>query len=86
MIKEGGDNMSENQTFVTPVQLSKMTGQRPQAVYNLIRQGYIKAEKRPVVDQVTGDEVGSRWLIEAEVAETYAKGYKTRKATRSATS
>jgi hypothetical protein len=78
--------MNENETkkteFVTPVQLSKLTGQRPQAIYNLIRQGYIVAEKRAVVDSESGDSVGARWLIDKTVAETYAAGYKARKATR----
>ena len=68
--------------MVTPVQLSKVTGQRPQAIYNLIRQGYIKAEKRPVVDSDTNEPVGSRWLITATEADRYARGYLARKATR----
>lgn len=35
--------------YMTPCELAKLTGQRPQAIYNLIRQGYVKTETIEVV-------------------------------------
>lgn len=35
--------------FITPTELAKLTNQRPQAIYNLARQGYLKTSQNEVV-------------------------------------
>lgn len=50
---------------MTPVELAKRAGVRPQAIYNLIRQGYIAAEKKEVVKTVLviDDDVAAQYLV-----------------------
>lgn len=60
--------------FVTPTDLARTTGQRPQAIYNLIRQGYISAQKEVVQKEVL--------VISESEAQRYAEGYLERKAER----
>jgi hypothetical protein len=49
--------------FITPTELAKLTGQRPQAIYNLARQGYIKTEVQEVLVKKT--------VISKKIAEEY---------------
>jgi len=48
---------------MSPTELAKAAGVRPQVIYNLIRQGYLKAEQKQVT--VT------RMEVPAEAAKTY---------------
>ena len=61
----------EEKEFYTPTELSKITGQRPQAIYNLCKMGYIKSEIRIV-------EV-EKMVISKEEVERYSRSYRLRK-------
>jgi len=55
---------------MSPTELAKKAGVRPQAIYNLIKMGYIKAEMREVVI--------TRWDIPEDVANRYLAKRKLR--------
>lgn len=48
---------------MSPTELAKRAGVRPQAIYNLMKMGYIAAEKREVTI--------TRWEIPDEAAQKY---------------
>lgn len=67
-------------SVVTPIELTKVTKQRPQAIYNMIPR-YVKGRQVDVLDS-EGNTARKRWIIDFDDAVTYATGYLTRKATR----
>ena len=60
---------------MSPVELAKLAGVRPQVIYNLMRQNYIQASKKEVVI--------TRYDISDEVAQKYLEKRATRLANKS---
>jgi hypothetical protein len=63
-----------DQEFYTPSELAKLTGQRPQAIYQMIRLGYIASDERPVTKTQT--------VVSKEAAAEHIAKYNANKAKR----
>jgi hypothetical protein len=59
-----------NDEFITPTELAKLAGVRPQVMYNLARQGYLKFEDVEVTKTVK--------MVSVAEAQRYLQGRKDR--------